>query len=387
MYRTVCIYFYVLYMCIAYGMQSTHCYAQCRGCAIMFSILQCMFYLIYPTLHYFIPLLVLALLSGPHSDLKQVAHYDSLPQALPVIDSCSTSSTSAGEVSVQYGIECVWLWFIPVCDITCYAIIQVALGQLTVLGYMEDHSMDLWPGSHLLSRRHRHHHSTLPASSSTEGHNSYLTPIPLKTVYIQKYQILLFASDLLHRGVANPVDMYKTRVSAMLCGRHVAATESTHNGSVSDKMTLTGETSGSNNNNNTTSKSNHSGADAITVSKKVQGKKTAITTRGTCICMYINYYIHIRIFSYISLIYYICIGIQQSAKVKHESIPSFEIYFNPRGHNSDQFMKTYFLDYDVGVTDTVTEDAAGGNKGERQVKFRSGYAYSISVCYECVLYK
>ena len=225
--------------------------------------------------------------------------------------------------------------------------------------------MDLWPGSHLLSRRHRH--DTPSATSSTEGHNYDLSPIPLKTVCIQKYQILLFASDLLHRGVANPVDMYKTRVSAMLCGRHVAATESTHNGLGIDNMTLTEVTSGSDNN-NSTSKSNHSGADAITVSKgianssnngkvkEVQGKKTAITTRGTCICMYINYYIHIRIFSYISLIYYICIGIQQSAKVKHESIPSFEIYFNPRGHNSDQFMKTYFLDYDVGVT--ITEDNA-----------------------------
>ena len=164
--------------------------------------------------------------------------------------------------------------------------------------------MDLWPGSHLLSRHHRHYHSTLPASSSTEGHNSYLTPIPLKTVYIQKYQILLFASDLLHRGVANPVDMYKTRVSAMLCGRHVAATESTHNGSVSDKMTLTGETSGSNNNNNTTSKSNHSGADAITVSKKVQGKKTAITTRGTCICVYTLLYSYTHILLYLPYILY-----------------------------------------------------------------------------------
>ena len=87
-------------------------------------------------------------------------------------------------------------------------------------------------------------------------------------------------------------------------------------------------------------------------------------------CIYTNIFLHtyILIFLFhphILHIYYICIGIQQSLKVKEESIPSFEIYFNPRGHNSDQFMNTYFLDYDVGVTDTVTEDAAGGNKGER----------------------
>ena len=70
--------------------------------------------------------------------------------------------------------------------------------------------------------------------------------------------------------------------------------------------------------------------------------------------VYTLIYLYKSIFSYTFLLYYICIGIQHSSKVTHESIPSFEIYFNPRGHNSDQFMKTYFLDYDVGVT--VTED-------------------------------
>ena len=183
--------------------------------------------------------------------------------------------------------------------------------------------MDLWPGSHLLSRRHRHHHSTLPASSSTEGHNSDLTPIPLKTVYIQKYQILLFASDLLHRGVANPVDVYKTRVSAMLCGRHVTATESTHNGSGSDSMTLTEDTSSCNNNNSTSESIKDvtdadicSSAPAITFengvtyskAKEGQGKvKTAVTKQGKCICVYTLIYscTHIFLYSYSTLIYYI----------------------------------------------------------------------------------
>ena len=157
--------------------------------------------------------------------------------------------------------------------------------------------MDLWPGSHLLSRHHRHHHITPSASSSEGGHNSDYSPIPIKTVDLQKFQILLFASDLLHRGVANPVDMYKTRVSAMLCGRHVAATESTHNGS--DTATSTEEMSSSNSSsrisesikgvtdaNHTSSVSDTNGSKD---SKEGQGKvKTAITMRGTSICMYIH---------------------------------------------------------------------------------------------------
>ena len=246
--------------------------------------------------------------------------------------------------------------------------------------------MDLWPGSHLLSRRHRHHNITPERSSSEEGgHNYDPSPIPLKTVYIQKYQILLFASDLLHRGVANPVDMYKTRVSAMLCGRHVAATESTHNGAGSDNITLTEDTCNHNSssesskdsvdaeltgslpatavNNSNSSKDGidsavNDGSNSTTTSKdkEQQAMGKTVIKRGKIICLYIHYYTPIHIYSYLALVYYIYTDIQQSAKVKHESIPSFEIYFNPRGHNSDQFMKTYFLDYDVGVSDTVTEN-------------------------------